>query len=359
MKVPPTRKFVSAAWNARGECSSPLLPQLSDDAGDRVSPSMPMPEIISPRQPPPPLLPTTVWKNALYEKQPFEDNYVDPVQFLQEMRKNANLAEYNYNDVVRDTFVVIQQVSIAVIFTNMFAVIVTNQVSLITNVVMNVVTLASFGIGYAALSNDQSQTHKDEPGASSNFVWIKQMLVLILMLILLSPVFQTLTVTYSDDTIWALAIISMFVHILATDYDYLNGYHSTYEHNLSVNAATFGSILMASRIRSAMFGGALISFGILCFTLSPILRHMIKKFSLIAHVAVTFSLCGIAAGCLLKMPLLAVLFTTAVVLICFVIPWFFVKLQKHAKYQINGPWDEAKPQNSAAAAEWANAGLLG
>jgi phosphatidylinositol glycan class C protein len=150
----------------------------------------------------------------------------------------------------------------------------------------------------------------------------------------------------------------MFVHILATDYEYLNVYHGKYEHNLSINAATFGSIVMASRIRSPMFGGALITFGILCFTLSPILRHKIKKFSVIAHVAVTFSLSGIAIGCLLNVPLLAVTFTTAVLFISFIIPWFFVKLQKHAKLQINGPWDEAKPQNSAAAAEWANSGLL-
>ena len=53
---------------------------------------------------------------------------------------------------------------------------------------------------------------------------------------------------------------------------------------------------------------------------------------------------------------LAAGFLAAVVLIGWVLPVSFVRVQDgEFKAQIRGPWDEAVPKNSKAAQEWANA----
>lgn len=293
------------------------------------------------------------WRKTLYERQPFEDNYVDPVQFLQEMRKNSNVSAFQYSEIVKETFAVIQHLSIVVIFVFMFSEIVRQRIHLWSVIGIDVSCLLVYAI--ASLSLLESST-QDSAEAVVDF--FRQAAVIVCVLMLLSPILQTLTVDYTDDTIWALSITSMFVHILFADYSYLNCHTDRQQHRLSVNAAIFSSVLLASRIPSPLYASALISFGTICFTLSPSARYSLKKFSIIGHVAFTFTLCGIAIGCLLHVPLLMILFSSMIVLLCFAIPLCFVKMQNVLKTQINGPWDEARPKNSAAAAEWANAGLL-
>ncbi|RNF10197.1 phosphatidylinositol N-acetylglucosaminyltransferase subunit C [Trypanosoma conorhini] len=57
-----------------------------------------------------------VWRKVLYERQPFEDNYVDPEKFMLGLRENVNLKTYEYGKVVLDTFVVVQQLTFVVFF---------------------------------------------------------------------------------------------------------------------------------------------------------------------------------------------------------------------------------------------------
>ena len=318
------------------------------------------------------------WKRTLYERQPFEDNYVDPVRFLQEVKKNANICTYCYSDVVVDTFVVIQQLSIVVVFANMFVAIMRNQVALGSIVVVDLVAGGGAIAFFAAVSfqrRDGASAPISEPkrqrvlpgdvlpanpAGGAEVLWdtLRQCGVITAAILLLSPIYQTLTVSYTDDTIWALTMTSLSIHVMMADYNYLNGYASTVKQGISINAAIFASILLASRIPSAAFASALIGFGTICFILSPPIRHYLKVRSLIGHVGITFLMCGVALGCLTDVPLLAAAFLMALLLTSCIVPWFFVSMQHRFKFQINGPWDEAKPQNSAAAAEWANAGLL-
>jgi phosphatidylinositol glycan class C protein len=37
-----------------------------------------------------------------------------------------------------------------------------------------------------------------------------------------SPVLRTLTLTYSDDTIWALTLLFLTVHVFVHDYHFIN-----------------------------------------------------------------------------------------------------------------------------------------
>jgi phosphatidylinositol N-acetylglucosaminyltransferase subunit C len=345
-----------------GSCSHNAFPVFSPP------PQLHIPFTSSPTSTPPtalPVLQTTVvggpvvWKKGLYERQPFEDNYVDPVNFLQELKKNSNVKAYQYSEIVKDTFVIVQQISFIVVFVYMFALIVSDKIALSTIFAIDVIVLVGGAICFVALRQEVQHHHNvGVPDLSTMLHYGQQAILFSSVVVLLSPIFQTLTVSYTDDTIWALGITAMFMHLLLTDYAYLNAVKAKYEQGVGVNAATFGSILLASRIQSPMYGAALIGFGILCFNLSPIPRHFLKSYSVMAHVGATMLLIGVTVGCLTQVPLLAALFGFCVITICFALPWCFVKLQSRYKNQINGPWDEAKPQNSLAAAEWANAGLL-
>ena len=306
-----------------------------------------------------PLLPQ--WHKALYERQPFDDNYVDPVQFLQEMRKNENLKDYRYGDIVRDTFAVVQQISFVAIFVVVFAAVHSERMSILALALLDAACVIGAIVVFAAIYNLQPQ---QQAGGSDRWnvsyvSYARQAIILSLTLMLLSPVLRTMTQSYSTDTIWALCLLLLFIHIVFTDFSFLNGYSTKYHHGIAVNAATFCTVLLASRISSSLYASVLIGFGVICFSLSPIFRHRLKCVSMEAHMALTFTTCGIAIGSLLNTtPLLAIVFLVAVTSISFVIPWGFVRMQSTFKFQINGPWDEAKPRNSAAAAEWANAGLL-
>ncbi|AYU83524.1 Phosphatidylinositol N-acetylglucosaminyltransferase [Leishmania donovani] len=316
------------------------------------------------------------WRKVLYERQPFEDNYVDPQQFLEELSHNKDIKNYEYATVVINTLAITQEISIVVLFCHAFMGVFTNSIGKYSLLWIDVLSVLAALVCYVFYQchQDACKETAERPASLSTRCsppprqpsrWLfhawnfgRQVVSLVTMLALLSPIFSTLTVTYSDDTIVTLSILTMSLHVLLTDYSYLNAYTQRFDPNLSVNMAIYCVTLMASRISSPLASGALICFGIMCFSLSPIVRHLVKHYSFTAHVAITFGLVGLAIGCLTQIPILAILYTVTVLMISFGIPWLFVRMHSSVKTQINGPWDEAKPTNSAAAAEWANSGFL-
>jgi hypothetical protein len=380
-----------------------------------------MPSITSPsaaplatgRGPAPAPVPPPRWKKVLYERQPFDDNYVDERAFMQELRTNTNLRSLRLDDMIRDSLVILQHMALAVVFAVLFGSCNTESVDPWQVVALDVFLLLLYFVAYVSL----------RPSAFTlrNLVELAEMCALfVIVILLLAPIFRTLTKSYTDDTIWALAITLCFVHLVFADYDYMNGAgdhafqtdasdacptpprsfaHDTpatlhhrvpsmvsgaasqgfsprhvtsepevsamadqdsasvpYKHNLSMNAGIISSALLASRLNDIYFTAALIVFGIIVFSLSPDMRRRIRLMSREAHSALTFALCGIAIGCLLLTRVgLAAAFAGSLIAVGFVLPWFFVRVQaSQFKVQISGPWDEAAPQNSAAAAEWAN-----
>ncbi|GET93240.1 phosphatidylinositoln-acetylglucosaminyltransfe ra sesubunit c, putative [Leishmania tarentolae] len=316
------------------------------------------------------------WRKVLYERQPFEDNYVDPHQFLEELSHNKDIKNYEYATVVINTLAITQEISIVVLFCHAFMGVFTNTIGKYSLLWIDVLSVLPALVCYVfyqchqdackeAAERPASLSTRCSPPLRKPSRWLfhawnfgRQVVSLVTMLSLLSPIFSTLTVSYSDDTIVTLSILTMSLHVLLTDYSYLNAYTQRFDPNLSVNMAICCVTLMASRISSPLASGALICFGIMCFSLSPIVRHLIKHYSFTTHVATTFGLVGLAIGCLTQIPILAILYIVAVLTISFVIPWLFVRMHSSVKTQINGPWDEAKPTNSTAAAEWANSGFL-
>lgn len=333
-----------------------------------------------------------VWKKALYEKQPFEDNYVDAA-FMEHLSTNKHLRQLRVNDVVRSTYSINQQISIGVLFVVVYVAALQGMVTAEELAGLDAAMLLCGIMGYyfctvRRLGGSSSSAHRREASDGSKQATAadpaakkasrggstvaqaatlatigeagKRTVIIAVLLMLLSPVLHTLTRSYTDDTIWALTILLGAIHLAFADYAYLNAHTSEFRHNLSMNAAIVAVVLLASRVETPLYAAAVIGQGIMLFTLSPILRHHVRASSRDAHSMMTFLLCGVAIGCLLLLrPVGCAIFVAAVAMLTLVLPYWFVRMHTDEyKKQIHGPWDEARPRNSAAAAEWANAGLL-
>ena len=129
-------------------------------------------------------------------------------------------------------------------------------------------------------------------------VRVSDAVILAAILRFLASVLRTLTASYSSDTVNALAIGAMVVHLLACDYPYAlgitakgNGGDGNDGHSgssrlhigrptflggtVSLNAALFSTTLLASRLPTNAMSYAFISSSVVLFAFYPAARHAI------------------------------------------------------------------------------------
>lgn len=294
------------------------------------------------------------WRKILYENQPFEDNYVDPLLFLNELRRNSNVTPYRFEDVVMDSIAISQNISVVVQFILMFSHVFSGAIQAPTLVLLDCCIFLLTLLWYMVQQDNGKNSWQVLLRQTS-----RQVLSLGPMLLLMSPLLSDLTVSYSNDTIVAMSVLMMTLHVMVTDYRYLNAYTKECDQSFAVNSATFGVVLMVSRIPRGSDGVALLMFGTICFSLSPFARHSIRCHSFRSHAILSAVLTLLVLLQLVFLPVIfLIIYVMLMIFLTWIIPWCFVRLHESWKVQINGPWDEAKPTNSAAAAEWANSGLL-
>ena len=66
----------------------------------------------------------------------------------------------------------------------------------------------------------------------------------------LGPAMQTLTRTISTDTIVATTAYLLLIHLYLHDYNFVNNVTDKLTGSMSLGAAVFASVLLASRLRS-------------------------------------------------------------------------------------------------------------
>jgi phosphatidylinositol glycan class C protein len=104
------------------------------------------------------------------------------------------------------------------------------------------------------------------------------------LLRLLAAALKTLTASYSSDTVIALSVGGMIVHLLGCDYHYANGatpvgYSSSSPRppflggTMSLNAAFFSTALLVSRLESNWTVHAFVSTSVTVFAFYPATRH--------------------------------------------------------------------------------------
>ena len=120
-------------------------------------------------------------------------------------------------------------------------------------------------------------------------------ILLAVVLRVISGLLRSLTASYSTDTVFALAVTGMAVHLLACDYKFANGYEKddgsdtasiTRTHHprpkflggtVSLNAAFFATVLLISRIKSNATSYAFVSSVVTLFAFYPQSRHEISR----------------------------------------------------------------------------------
>ncbi|KAK5664598.1 glycosylphosphatidylinositol anchor biosynthesis [Batrachochytrium dendrobatidis] len=283
------------------------------------------------------------WRKLLYIHQDYPDNYVDS-SFLKLMKRNVNVRPLNYWNVVSESLRVSQQISVEVIFVAMFIHLYMH--SWISPVVLIVgsctVSACLYILWYIMLlrfaNSDYNPSDSPVPKTVSSVV------LFFTMLLGLTPILKNLTKDISSDSIWFMTIMMLLANLLFHDYGSGSSTHARFPDSLSINAAMFASVLLASRLSSNMSVFGLMLLAVQLFALFPILCRSLREWyhpSTTWDSIMTVILIGFAVALMWHISHMSiVLYMVSMILVTFMGPYLLVFAQRY-KSEIRGPWDEA------------------
>jgi len=156
-----------------------------------------------------------------------------------------------------------------------------------------------------------------------------------------APVLKTLTSSYSSDTIHALAIIFSSVHLVFYDYAFIDNNTMDFSGTLSLNAAMFTAVLLASRLENVDVVAAFVFLAVILFSFMPLSVRLIKLHSPQFHVLTCILLWLVATIMLIVLDsTLFTVYQVLVALVWFICPLWYLYFQRYKK-SLKGPWDIA------------------
>ncbi|XP_050075315.1 phosphatidylinositol N-acetylglucosaminyltransferase subunit C [Anopheles maculipalpis] len=261
------------------------------------------------------------WKKNLYENAEYEDNYTDP-SFLKDMRTNVNLQMYTAKEAFIGATRLSQQISVVTAFLIVFHHLYLERIG--AKVLFGQSAIGTI-LGYFIYAGRDIQLAKFVEDSKTAFA------VLVFGFIF-SPLLHTLTNSISTDTIFSMTFFVLVLHLIFFDYGVSAAFVSR---AISLNAAIFGSICLASRLSSSLHAFVLLEVAAVFFALGPFL---VRKLYSVQLLVLSIVVCCYFLQSISHIILYTYICTLAFVnLFC---PWLFVRLQKY-KNNINGPWDEA------------------
>ncbi|XP_065871358.1 phosphatidylinositol N-acetylglucosaminyltransferase subunit C [Euphorbia lathyris] len=285
--------------------------------------------------------PQSKWRKVAYGgMQPgFDDNHTDD-SFLEDMVMNANVVKRDLLKVMQDSVSISQYLCIVVL------------VGLVWSYTLQ------------SILNENSLLLLDASLLGSGFLVLiltKEMLSLTLLiryvlnisffitgLYVLAPIYHTLTRSISSDSIWAVTVSLILLHLFLHDYsgstirapDALKDPILT--SCVSLNASVVASVFIASRLPSRLHVFAVMLFSLQVFLFAPFITFCIKKYSFKLHLLFSTVLMVVTLAFVYMLhSLLFVLLLGLLVFVNVVCPYWLIKIQEY-KFEINGPWDEAK-----------------
>lgn len=167
-------------------------------------------------------------------------------------------------------------------------------------------------------------------------------------LYVLAPIYQTLTRSISSDSIWAVTVSLLILHLFLHDYSESTVKapgalkNPTMTSFVSLNASVVASVFIASRLPSRLHVFAIMLFSLQVFLFAPLVTYCIKKYSFCLHLCFSISLMAMTLGFVYTLHrLLFVLLLSLLIFVNVVCPYWLIHIQEY-KFEINGPWDEAK-----------------
>lgn len=265
------------------------------------------------------------WKKNLYENVNYPDNYTDKT-FLEELKKNVHITEVSHLTAVLGAGLVTQEICIVVFFVIIYVYLHNSWIEPETVFVQSSLVAA---IGY--LMYRIVLTNKNYYEALIKD--LRTVLIFVVFGYVLSPVLKTLTDTISTDTIYATTTFMMIIHLIFFDYGVPAAIVSS---SLSLNAAIFGSVCLASRLASSFHAFVLLTNAVECFVLLPILLSRGRGSVIVLTAMIAIAIYALWTVSLIMM-ILFVCVTLFVTVLC---PVWFLRWQNY-KENIYGPWDEA------------------
>lgn len=266
------------------------------------------------------------WKKNLYENIGYPDNYTDK-SFLNELKKNVHVKEISFTEALSEVVKITEKLCVSILFSMVFAYLHEGWVNPQTVFMLTSVVVFLCYSYYAKMQSSLSYRSI----VSRN---IKSVGILLMLGYIFSPVLRTLTDTISTDTIYATSTVMMLVHVGFYDYSHPVSIVSS---SLSLNAAIFSSVCLASRLQTSFHAFVLLTISVELFVLYPHFRSAVMPLNLTFSCLLTF----ITFLSLSSMSLvMSVSFLFLFVFLNVICPLLFVHWQKY-KDNIYGPWDEA------------------
>ncbi|RWS25013.1 phosphatidylinositol N-acetylglucosaminyltransferase subunit C-like protein, partial [Leptotrombidium deliense] len=202
------------------------------------------------------------WQKVLYKKQPFADNYVPPT-FLKDLRTNVNIRYYSYREIIVKCTAVTQEICSIILFIVVFMLLKMGQPSIAVFVCVFIATITL--LLYVTLIIQSKH--------SSMFFELKNAFIFLFGGFAVSPILKTLTETISIDTIYTMVTLTMLLHLVSYDYGAKAAIVST---SLSLNAAIFGAVCLASQLSTIYHVFALLILASDVFVLFSIIRRQMR-----------------------------------------------------------------------------------
>jgi phosphatidylinositol N-acetylglucosaminyltransferase subunit C len=288
------------------------------------------------------------WKKVLYERQPYPDNYIDSEKFLSELDMNSTSRPLTFYGIFLNTAAIIQQITAVVLF------LLVHRLIQQPNEVINSYYLLFLNCCLLFLIYSISILCHE-----TILISLKSLVLFLICLRIIAPILQTLTSSYSDDTIDALVLIFSTIHLVFHDYAYVNNTKENFSGNsapspllltslslsgnVSLNAAMFTAVLLASRLHKIELVTAFIALAIISFSFLPRIFKIMKRHSITLHLSITLLL-WLAASLLLASfdNTLLVIYQLILGFVWIVCPAWLAFLSQTSKKRLRGPWDIAE-----------------
>eukprot|EP01031_Cornospumella_fuschlensis_P036460 gene36460-44228_t len=281
------------------------------------------------------------WKRVLYEKQPYRDNFYDADKFfsgftVHKGSKYANTGRLSYLTVFSYASMVLQHYSSVVFFFVVYKYLVQRRTSFWSLLQLDFLLLLVGLLAYYVFSEMPNK------GA---YLWEKSKVgvMMLICLRLTAPVIQTLTLSFSEDTIYALAITFSVVHLAFHEYS-ASVQSPHFSAAISFNAAIFTAVLLASRLQHRHSVGIVMLFivlAVLAFSLFPIVARLVTLRSSVLHWLLVLAQWLATTALLRHLDFtLLIVYEVVAALLFVVAPLLFLYLQT-LKLAYHGPWDIA------------------
>ncbi|GFP82668.1 putative phosphatidylinositol n-acetylglucosaminyltransferase subunit c [Phtheirospermum japonicum] len=281
------------------------------------------------------------WRKVAYGgmQHGFDDNYTDE-SFLEQMIMNANVVKRDLLKVMLDSVSISQYLCIVALVVLVWTYTLRSIITETSLVLLNVVIL---GAGFFIFL-----LTADILSIDLLINYFLKISFFITGLYVLSPIYQTLTRSISSDSIWALTAFLIVLHLFLHDYSgsavKARGAleYSNFTSNISLNASIVASLLIASRLPSRLHVFAIVLFSLQVFLFAPFVSYCIKKKSFVLHLCFSSGLMAVTLFLVYRFHLLIFVFMLGIlVFVNLVCPYWLIRIQEY-KFEINGPWDEAK-----------------